>query len=101
MKTGERLIKHARYHWLFLAEGHLTRASVRPHGGADGGVAGASGERLDQPKKANIRQKEASGVEIREISFRGAGQDYQTNRAIWYYLLRWPKKKAEKRNVRL
>jgi hypothetical protein len=25
MKTGGRLIKHARYHWLLLAEGHLTR----------------------------------------------------------------------------
>ena len=25
MKTGGRLIKHARYYWLLLAEGHLTR----------------------------------------------------------------------------
>jgi hypothetical protein len=25
MKTGGRLIKHARYHWLLLAESHLTR----------------------------------------------------------------------------
>jgi len=25
VKTGGRLIKHARYHWLLLAEGHLTR----------------------------------------------------------------------------
>ena len=25
MKTGGRLIKHARYYWLPLAEGHLTR----------------------------------------------------------------------------
>jgi len=24
-KTGGRLIKHARYYWLLLAEGHLTR----------------------------------------------------------------------------
>jgi hypothetical protein len=23
--TGGRLVKHARYYWLFLAEGHLTR----------------------------------------------------------------------------
>ena len=23
--TGGRLIKHARYYWLLLAEGHLTR----------------------------------------------------------------------------
>ncbi len=25
VKTGGRLIKHARYYWLFLAESHLTR----------------------------------------------------------------------------
>jgi len=25
VKTGGRLIKHARYYWLPLAEGHLTR----------------------------------------------------------------------------
>jgi len=25
MKTGGRLIKHARYYWLMLAESHLTR----------------------------------------------------------------------------
>jgi hypothetical protein len=25
VKTGGRLIKHARYCWLLLAEGHLTR----------------------------------------------------------------------------
>jgi hypothetical protein len=26
-KTGGRLIKHARYYWLLLAESHLTRRS--------------------------------------------------------------------------
>jgi hypothetical protein len=25
VKTGRRLVKHARYYWLMLAEGHLTR----------------------------------------------------------------------------
>jgi hypothetical protein len=25
VRTGGRLVKHARYHWLLLAEGHLTR----------------------------------------------------------------------------
>jgi DDE family transposase len=25
MKTGGRLVKHARYYWVLLAEGHLTR----------------------------------------------------------------------------
>ncbi len=34
VKTGGRLIKHARYYWLLLAESHLTRrlfgAMLRP-----------------------------------------------------------------------
>ena len=25
VKTGGRLLKHARYYWLLLAEGHMTR----------------------------------------------------------------------------
>jgi hypothetical protein len=25
VKTGGRLVKHARYYWLMLEEGHLTR----------------------------------------------------------------------------
>jgi len=25
LKTGGRLVKHARYYWLLLAEGHLNR----------------------------------------------------------------------------
>jgi hypothetical protein len=25
MKTGARLVKHARYYWLLLPDGHLTR----------------------------------------------------------------------------
>jgi hypothetical protein len=36
VKTGGRLIKHARYHWLLLAESHLTR---RLFGGMLGKVA--------------------------------------------------------------
>ena len=29
VKTGGRLVKHARYYWLLLAEGHLTRRRFR------------------------------------------------------------------------
>jgi hypothetical protein len=29
VKTGARLDKHARYYWLLLAEGHLTRRRGR------------------------------------------------------------------------
>ena len=28
VKTGGRLVKHARYYWLMLAESHLTRRLV-------------------------------------------------------------------------
>jgi len=34
IKTGGRLVKHARYYWLLLAEGHLTRGSLRCCGGS-------------------------------------------------------------------
>ena len=30
VKTGGRLVKHARYYWLLLAEGHLSRTAVQP-----------------------------------------------------------------------
>jgi hypothetical protein len=29
VKTGGRLVKHARYYWLLLAESHLTRQLFR------------------------------------------------------------------------
>jgi hypothetical protein len=29
VETGGRLVKHARYYWLLLAEGHLTRRLFR------------------------------------------------------------------------
>src|ERR1035437_3878173 len=44
VKTGGRLVKHARYYWLMLAESHLTR---RPFGGMVrriGALAVATGE---------------------------------------------------------
>jgi hypothetical protein len=43
VKTGERLVKHARYYWPLLAEGHLTRAGVRCDSPADLGAALAGG----------------------------------------------------------
>lgn len=43
VKTGGRLIKHARCYWLTLAESHLTRRVVREHGPA-GRCAGGGDE---------------------------------------------------------
>ena len=39
MKTGGRLVKHARYYWLLLAEGHLNRRAVWRHAAEDLGAA--------------------------------------------------------------
>jgi hypothetical protein len=39
VKTGGRLVKHARYYWLLLAESHLTK---RLFGGMLGRIAGLS-----------------------------------------------------------
>src|SRR5207245_5368063 len=40
-KTGGRLVRHARYYWLLLAEGHLSRRLFRQHAEKDRGVAAA------------------------------------------------------------
>ena len=41
VKIGGRLIKHARYYWLLLAEGYLQRRLFGGHAAADLGVANA------------------------------------------------------------
>ena len=41
VKTGGRLVKHARYYWLLLAESHLHRRLFGPDAAADLGAAGA------------------------------------------------------------
>jgi hypothetical protein len=46
MKTGGRLVKHARYYWLLLAEPHLNR---RLFGGMLEGAAGIVGGREIDP----------------------------------------------------
>lgn len=49
--TGGRLIKHARYHWLLLAEGHLTR---RLFGSMVCRIASAAGaHRIGRGREAN------------------------------------------------
>ena len=41
--TGGRLIEHARYHWLLLAESHLTRRLFGSMVGRIGALAVATG----------------------------------------------------------
>ncbi len=59
VKTGGRLIKHARYYWLLLAEGHLTRRLFARDGAADGGArapgglaGGSDGSKLGEQRDA-------------------------------------------------
>src|SRR5713101_3211766 len=49
MKNGGRLIKHARYYWLLLAEGHLTRPLFWGHAVRDRGATIAIGRGAPQP----------------------------------------------------
>jgi hypothetical protein len=46
VKMGGRLIKHARYYWLLLAESHLTRRLFWKHAAQDRGAAITS--RIDE-----------------------------------------------------
>jgi hypothetical protein len=43
VKTGGRLVKHARYYWLLLAESHLTRRLFSSMLGRIGGLPLPSG----------------------------------------------------------
>src|SRR2546422_8361449 len=46
VKTGGRLVKHARYYWLLLAESHLTRRLFGSMLRRIAALAGPAGERL-------------------------------------------------------
>jgi hypothetical protein len=43
LKTGGRLVKHARYYWLLLAESHLTRRLFGGDGAEDRRLVGGDG----------------------------------------------------------
>jgi hypothetical protein len=57
VKTGGRLVKHARYYWLLLAESHLTRRAVQEHALQDRGAADAIGLALPL-RLQNLEPKE-------------------------------------------
>jgi hypothetical protein len=73
VKTGGRLVKHARYYWLLLAEGHLPPAAVRQHAAPDLGAADAGGltVRLDRRISSKKRSRE-SGVEKIAVGIRAS-----------------------------
>ena len=54
MKTGGRLVKHARYYWLLLAEGHLNRRLFGRHVAEDLGAA-CAGRVTPTARTASVR----------------------------------------------
>ena len=60
-KTGGRLVKHARYYWLLLAESHLTRRLFGSMGTADRVAASASG--IGQAQTEGISATTEPGME--------------------------------------
>jgi hypothetical protein len=69
VKTGGRLVRHARYYCLMLAESHLTRrlSAVREHGSADrceGGGWVAVGDDTAKPADQDVRDE---GVPVEDI----------------------------------
>ena len=59
MKTGGRLVKHARYYWLLLAESPFNAAAVPGDGGKDCRLT--SDERLDTGCWQAKSQREGGG----------------------------------------
>jgi hypothetical protein len=70
VKTGGRLVRHARYYWLLLAEGHLTRAGVRGYSAADLGAAGACWLESCRRKGEKLAKEAGRGGEPSEKSQR-------------------------------
>jgi hypothetical protein len=60
VKTGGRLVKHARYYWLLLAEGHLTRLRFGAMLGPDRATAGTDG--IDRWSSGPASESVCSGL---------------------------------------
>ena len=88
VKTGGRLLKHARYYWLLLAESHLTRplfgAMVRRIGllSMPAGVGELPTERISVSREAGVGKVSEARVEVgpwgspeeQNWAFRGLGK---------------------------
>jgi hypothetical protein len=75
VKIGGRLVKHARYYWLLLAEGAPEPKAVRQHGEDDRG-AGAAG-RVANRERQRIERSE--GTQPGQVSAaRQVGSEKQT-----------------------
>src|SRR5580704_16808208 len=66
VKTGGRLVKHARYCWLLLAESHLTRRPGRGAAPADLGVTGPARLTGESPAVDPSRRRDGATQEVSE-----------------------------------
>ena len=57
VKTGARLVRHARYYWLFLAESYLTRRPVRVDAPAHLGATGPGRLTRGEYKDAGLAKR--------------------------------------------
>ncbi len=75
VKTGGRLMKHARYYWLMLAESHLTQwlfgAKDRRHAGGDGVDGG--GECSEKSDNLTVKAGEVPVKCTEKAGLRGFG----------------------------
>lgn len=69
VKTGGRLVRHARYYWLMLAESHLTR---RLFGSMVRRIEALPGGRRSAQRGGNLERKEAGKERFRENCWKQA-----------------------------
>ncbi len=60
VKTGGRLIKHARYYWILLAESHLTRRLFAGH---------SMPRSSSRPRRKPLTKRESSTISARIVAY--------------------------------
>jgi hypothetical protein len=77
VKRGGQLVKHARYYWVFLAEGHLNR---RRFGAMLGRIAVETLPNSEQPIVPANRRRQIPGEVVAVNQTRGRMQKYRRGR---------------------
>jgi hypothetical protein len=91
VKTGGRLIKHARYYWLLLAESHLTRRlfganAVQDHGAIISSGVGEPPTGADFSDERGRRRKSVGGMGRNRSRFRLWHSQKRQNRPLPWVL---------------
>ena len=66
VKTGGRVVNNARYYWLLLAEGHLTRRVRGATVSKDCGAAAGTHREAQSPWQQRIGQQKGQGEDCRK-----------------------------------